>query len=54
MEGEAPAEPVKHERWWGLSIDQGERGLQTLKPADTYTFVIGKRIGVIDYEAFCR
>lgn len=43
------------DNWWAINNEQGERGVQILKPADTYTFVMdGDRIGVIAYKSFCR
>lgn len=46
--------PAVEERWWGINIDGGDRGQQILKGADNYTFVVGKKIGVIKYEEFCK
>lgn len=50
--GKETATPVPH--WWSISVDQGERGIQVLKPAKTYTFVAGKKAGVVEYKSFCR
>jgi len=40
--------------WWGLPVDAGEQRRQLLKPANSYTFVIGKKANVVDYEGFCK
>jgi len=43
------------DKWWAIPVGTGERGVQLLKPADAYTFVIdGKDAGVIEYNSFCR
>lgn len=41
-------------RWWGYRISQGERGIQILKPADTYTISTDKGLAVVTYKGFCQ
>lgn len=42
------------DKWWAVNIDQGERGVQVLKPADSYSFIMGKQVGVVAYRALCN
>lgn len=41
-------------RWWGYRIGVGERGVQILKPADTYTISTDKGLAVVTYKGFCQ
>lgn len=41
-------------RWWGYRIGVGERGVQILKPADTYTISTDKGLAVVSYKGFCQ
>lgn len=41
-------------RWWGYRIGQGERGIQILKPADTYTITTDKGLAVVTHKGFCQ
>lgn len=45
---------VSKDRWWGVSVQEGERGIQQLKPAHTYVFSSGQNVAVVDYNSFCR
>lgn len=43
------------DKWWGYPISTGERGIQNLKPADSYVFVIeGDKVGAVKYNEFCK
>lgn len=51
--------PPAEERWWGINVGLAEKGVQILKGADNYTFVVDttkgpKKLGVVKYEDFCR
>lgn len=42
-------------KWWGYPITMGERGIQILKPAETYVFVVeGNQVGAVKYDEFCK
>jgi hypothetical protein len=42
------------ENWWSLYVGPGERGIQILKPAQTYVFTSDKKAAVVNYNDFCR
>lgn len=39
---------------WAISVPPGEKGIQILKAADTYTFVVDGKVAVVDYKSFCK
>lgn len=44
-----------NDEWWAINNGTGERGIQILKPANSYSFVVnGDRVGVVTYKSFCR
>ena len=45
---------LSEKEWWALKIDQGEVGVWTLKPAQTYVFVSGGKTNVVPYKTFCK
>lgn len=42
------------EGWWASYVDEGERGIEILKPASSYVFTTLKKAAVVDYNSFCR
>jgi hypothetical protein len=42
------------DEWWSLSIGMAEQGIQILKPADYFTFVVGKKAVVVKSKLFCE
>jgi hypothetical protein len=46
--------PPGEERWWAIQTGIGDKDARVLKGADNYTFVVGKRVGVVTYDSFCR
>lgn len=41
--------------WWAVDVGVGEKGIQALKPADFYTFVVAKnQVGVVNDNALCK
>lgn len=40
--------------WWAVRIGMGERGVQILPSAETYTFVFDDAIQVVPYRGLCR
>lgn len=45
---------VGNGQWWYKYIDDGETGLERMKSAELYQFVIGKRAVAVPYRKFCR
>jgi hypothetical protein len=45
---------LNNTEWWTVKVGVGEKGIQQLKPAHTYTFVLGDKVGVVPYRAFCK
>lgn len=44
-----------NDEWWAINNKTGEFGIQILKPANSYSFVVnGDRVGVVTYKSFCR
>lgn len=39
--------------WWSLAIGPGEQGIQILKAAESYTFVMGKKAVLVKSKEFC-
>jgi hypothetical protein len=42
------------DKWWGVYIGTGEKGIQILKDAHTYIVTSDKKAVVINYEQFCQ
>jgi len=43
------------DKWWAYPISMGERGIQPLKSASSYVFVVdGDKVGAAKYEEFCK
>lgn len=42
------------EKWWGVHVGTGERGIQMLNDAHTYIITMDKKAAVIDYTQFCQ
>ena len=42
------------ENWWTIYVGPGERGIQILKPAQTYVFTTDEKAAVVNYNDFCR
>lgn len=42
------------EGWWASYVDEGERGIEILKPANSYVFTTLEKAAVVDYSSFCR
>lgn len=57
IEGKVQERGAKHPTgalWWAVDIQMGEKGIQYLKHADTYTFVVDNKVAVVEYASFCR
>lgn len=50
----AGAAPTDGKNWWAETPDLGDFGEITLKPADQYYFIDGKKIQLVSYRAFCK
>lgn len=40
--------------WWTTYVDQGERGIQQLKPANVYVVTMGTKTYIFQDNTFCR